>query len=500
MYMNSLNRRQFITTTIAAALLPHLARSVESKQARHLPAQLVSAPDLPLTNRQRPPFGWRLVTVSSGAQAPVALAWPDWATAVTPTHFRIAIGLDERDEKTVEVFLPQSGRVVGRMELRFVSQFQVYQLSLTANDVTDLRREGLALRLTKGSDLEVFIAGEDVPAALLPHLLVPGKASAMEEFFARLNSLACVQQFGWMEGCVLDGLLDLGELPAHAPLKAMARKHLALFFSDERLIYENHLSVPADGRIYGIEGSLPFAALARVEPRHALHELALAFWESRQRPNGSIQDGGSMTSEGAYTVGYALAEVARARQSDELMRRALTQVRVRQARLFDGREFWRTYSDNGRRGNRNWARGIAWQILGLTRTLAVAKNRDDIADLIIHLQRFAQWAIAQQRPDGLWSVFADEPTLTPDTAGSAGIAAALAIGVKHGWLDDPANTAARKSLAGLQSYLTPDGFLGGVSQSNKGGEALQRSDNRSLYQMGMGLMAQLIAALSSSQS
>ena len=34
-----------------------------------------------------------------------------------------------------------------------------------------------------------------------------------------------------------------------------------------------------------------------------------------------------------------------------------------------------------------------------------------------------------------------------------------------------------------------------LSQSNKGDEGLQRSDYRSISQMGMGLMAQLIAAI-----
>ena len=65
----------------------------------------------------------------------------------------------------------------------------------------------------------------------------------------------------------------------------------------------------------------------------------------------------------------------------------------------------------------------------------------------------------------------------------------------HGWLDDGMRAAAVKCLAGLKPYLTPDGFLGGASQSNKGGPGLQRSDYRVIYQMGMGLMAQLIAAL-----
>ena len=43
-------------------------------------------------------------------------------------------------------------------------------------------------------------------------------------------------------------------------------------------------------------------------------------------------------------------------------------------------------------------------------------------------------------------------------------------------------------------------FVGDVSQSNKGGEGLQRGDYRSICQMGMGLMAQLIAALDPASS
>jgi hypothetical protein len=52
-------------------------------------------------------------------------------------------------------------------------------------------------------------------------------------------------------------------------------------------------------------------------------------------------------------------------------------------------------------------------------------------------------------------------------------------------------------LTALKGSLTADGFLAGVSPSNKGGAAIQRSDYRVIYQMGMGLMAQLLAALES---
>lgn len=492
-----MNRRTFVRHS--AALLGSSAFARDSFAAgkiyaRHLVGKIVAAPDLPVPAKMRAPFGWKTATIASN-KSPLVCVWPNLARVVTPTHLRFAIALDERDEKTIEVFLPKSGRVIGPMEVRFVSQFQIHQLRLTAADVAGIRREGVGMRLTKGSDLEILADGADIPAVLLPHLLVPGTVDAMIEYFARLNSLACVQPFGWMEGCVLDGLLDLAALPQHAHLMGAAKKHLALFFKGDHLVYENHVSAPSDGKLYGIEGGLPFAALARVAPQHPLHELALQFWQSRKRPTGAIQDGVHLSSEGSYTVGYALAEIAKARKSEELMQLALTQVRVRQATLFDGKEFWRTHNDDGRRTNRNWARGIAWQILGLARTLTVAKDRSDIADLITSLRQLAAWSIALQREDGLWSVFADEPNLTPDTAGSAGIAAALAVGAKHGWLDASASAAAAKTLAGLQKHLTPDGLLGGVSQPNKGGEALQRSDYRTIYQMGMGLMAQIEAAL-----
>lgn len=82
-----------------------------------------------------------------------------------------------------------------------------------------------------------------------------------------------------------------------------------------------------------------------------------------------------------------------------------------------------------------------------------------------------------------------------DTSGSAGLAAALARAHTAGWLPVEARQAAQKAFAGLRKYLTPDGLLAGAAQSNKGGDGLQRGDYRVIYQMGMGLQAQLVAAL-----
>ncbi len=464
---------------------------------RYLGARIVAQPEAAPPAAQRVPFGWRVATVAADepGKAPLTLAWPDLPADAKPTRFRLTVGLDERDEKTVEVFLPTSRRVVGTMELRFVSQFQVYELVLTPADVADIKREGLALRLTAGSNLETFVGGANLPDTFLPHLLVPGASDPTQEFFARMNSLACVQQFGWMEGCVLDGLLDLSERPQYSFMKEAAQRHLDLFFQGKRLVYESPRSAPIDGTVYGIEGTLPFAALARLHPEHPALELALKFWLAHRDADGVIIDGQNTTSEGAYTIGYPLALLGRARRVDEWERLALTQLKVRQERFFDGKEFWRTRSAEGHRTNRNWARGIAWQILGMARTLAVLKERKEAQELIPAFVQLSKWVCGYQRSDGLWSVFVDEMMLTPDTAGSAGIAAALAIGVRNGWLTADARRNAERTREGLKKHLTPDGFLGGVSQSNKGGEGLQRGSYRSIYQMGMGLQAQLIAAL-----
>ncbi len=89
----------------------------------------------------------------------------------------------------------------------------------------------------------------------------------------------------------------------------------------------------------------------------------------------------------------------------------------------------------------------------------------------------------------------DQQDILPDTSGSAGIAAAIAIGVNEKILPAAYQENARKCWKGLLHYITPDGYLKGVAQDNRGGEALQKSDYRVIAQMAMGLMVQLAAEL-----
>lgn len=493
-----MNRRDFLThsTALSAAAFfatrPPAFGAAAARPARHLGARVLTAPDVPLPAGKRASFGWQTAAI---ADSPLVLRWDGIRSGETPTELRITVGLDVRDEKVIVATLPGSGRIVGTFDVRFASLFQPYAIPLAPADAAAVLRDGVELRVTRGSPLHVLVAGPDLPAELQPHLLVPGTLDRRTEFLARFGSLASIQPWSWNEGCVLDGLMDLGALPHRAAFRSVAKAHIAHFVRDGRLVYENQVSAVSDGKVYGIEGTLPFAALALLEPRHALLELPVKFWLAHRDRDGAIIDNPQTSSEGAYTVGYPLALIGVARGDDDLQRLALEQLRVRHARLFDGRTFWRTRNTNNITGNRNWARGVAWQLLGEARTLRALRSHPAAAGLVPAFRELADWIQRFQRDDGLWSVFVDEPPLTPDTAGSAGLAAALAIGAQQGWLGGAARAAAARCLAGLDAHLTPDGFLGGVSQSNKGGEALQRGNYRVIYQMAMGLRAQLIAAL-----
>lgn len=497
-----MNRRTFLAQSSAlmatafCASHPHRLSAAEKRPARHLPAHVVSAPELPLPTGKRASFGWKIAAITD---TPLVLRWADDVAGEPPGELRITVGLDVRDEKRIEATLPGTRHVIGTFDVRFASLFQPYSIALSPADAAAVLRAGVALRVTRGTPLHVLVSGADLPAELQPHLLVPGTTTPREEFYSRLGSLASIQPWSWNEGCVLDGLMDLGALPGRAAFRATAERHLAQFVRDGALVYESPVSAVSDGKVYGIEGTLPFATLAQIDPRHPLLELAVQFWLAHHDGEGVILDGRQTTSEGAYTVGYPLALIGRARRDDTLQRLALTQLRLRRERLFDGQTFWRTRDAEGTKGNRNWARGIAWQLLGEARTLRVLRLHPAAPALFAGFRDLAVWIQRAQRPDGLWSVFVDEPQLPPDTAGSAGIAAALAIGVEQGRLPLSARTAAARCLAGLDAHLTRDGFLGGVSQSNKGGEELQRGGYRVIYQMAMGLMAQLIAALESSR-
>ncbi len=455
-----------------------------------------------LPDGKRVPANWPAFPVGS---APVLLRPAD-SIPPGPGWLRLTTAIDDRELRHVEVRLGADGRTLGVLDLRYAHAIETFQLPLDAGTVSDVAKHGVTLRtLGQGSSLWFFSIPDAaqrspaLPVEFQPHLLaVSGTPDRRQEFLRRMASLASLQAFGWMEGCVLDGLHDLAGARDGARFYRAAIEHWQVFSpTPGLLVYESPRSAPVNDRVYGIEGGLPFADLARREPKSPLIDLFLNFCRRNPRTDGAIQDGDTLSAEGSYTVGYPLATIAAARGDRALGSTAMTQLRLRRDRLWHDGAIWLRHTDAGNHTFRAWARGVAWHALGVARSIPpLRKLGFDTTELEVELRRIAAWVMPLQRSDGLWSCYIeDRADGIPDTSGSAGIAAALALGHRHGALPPTAANAARAALLSVERYLTPDGLLDGAAQSNRGGEALQRSDYRVLSQMGMGLLAQLIAAL-----
>lgn len=466
------NRRTFLALLPASPLLP-------ASRCRHIPAHTTSSSEPPAAKRV--PFGWRAAAVGEG----LTFRFP-----APGSRLRVCVAVDSRESKKLEVRAARSGARIGEFDMRFAHALELFELPLDAATSRIVAKEGITLRLTEGES-PAWIISQGAPSLLLPHVLQIGAAKPIDEYHRRLEGIAAVQPFGWMEGCLLDGLASLGREDALA-------KHLALFVPEPvRLVYEDARSQPSDGRIASVEETLPFAHIALRHPAHPAIDAAIAYWRAHRDAEGCIVDGGMTSAEGSYTVAYPLARVARVRRDRELEDLAVLQLRLRQRRLIRPEGlFLRNHRDRGLT-YRSWARGVAWYMLGLAHTLNVLRDRMDLQDLRAETTRVAEWALQRQSSAALWSCYLDDAPTGPETSGSAGIAAALAMAARLGLANENARMAATRTQRALESYLTPDGLLSGAAQSNRGGEELQRSGYRVISQMGMGLMAQLIGALRS---
>jgi len=419
------------------------------------------------------------------------LKWP----GVTPKslgkspRFRLCVVSGQRTFQYLDV-LSADNKPIGTMDLAISASFQLIEFLIPPDKLKTVLDKGIKLVCRgKGNPVTFFIPSADVPPAFYPHLLVPGQVPAKDEFIRQMASRSSLTNYGWQEGCVLDGLAALSaNLPPNNACRQALNDHL-------KLIFEKGQAPEMDG---SIEATLCIAQLALSNPRHPEIEKALAFWTKKEDPEGGIIDGSQTAAEGNYTVGWPLAVLANQLNRPDLAEQSITQLRLRRDRLVDEQgAIWLRHYRNGnpQRTYKLWSRGVAWYVLGLAKSLDALPNPP--ADLIAELQRTARFLLPYQTEEGLWRVFADDPQTAPETSGTAGIGAALAIGVRRGWLGADADQAARKALNALYGRLTPDGFLTAVAHSNmkEGGETFQRKTKGTILQFGMGMMAQLVAEL-----
>lgn len=478
--------------------MPSLACSFFSGKkfsgTQHTRLKLFQDNSLEVPAGKRAPFGWPVAGISPGESV---LVKPENKLPEANLWIRVSTAQEIRDEKLLHVAIPGTETYLGAIDIRYSAVLVPYELEISKEYVRKINRYGLELKLESPSPLWIFNEADSKTnnSAFLPHIMASSeKRGTVDDLLKCLTSVNSIQSLAWREGCVLDGLWQLYAHKGNAKTLETIRQHFGLFFDDQQnLIYETARSIPHDNQIDGIESTLPYATLARMDANHPVLKSVVAAWDEYTKPNGLVIDGNMISAEGCYTVAYPMAVIGKAWKDDRLKRKALDQLKHRFVLIAYGQIHLR--STEGKYTFTNWARGAAWFLLGMVRTISELK--DDIQDeeVIRKYQDATEIALSMQREDGLWGCFMHRPESLPDTSGSAGIATAIMTGIHEGFLPAKYAENAKKCFEALKSYITPDGYLKGAAQDNRGGMKLQESDYRVIAQMGAGLMAQLYAAL-----
>ena len=342
-----------------------------------------------------------------------------------------------------------------------------------------------------------------VAAPLEPQ--VSPRVRALHDF---LTSRGALDYLGWMIGCTSTGLWDLYAATANPRFLEGLKRRLAGI--GEGLPLEPNLSdlgylgaaasqtpVSASAAVLNshLESFAPVAALAKIQRLEPTSEREAALRASARRMLEVIRTPRDfLTTEGCFTLAFPLAAMAQALGEPEWFDLAAGECLERWDFLVRGdRIVQRAYRD-GRTQMVNWARGTAWLVLGTVQTLRELPPGHR-PELLSRLRQIIPLLLEGQRSDGLWNVYIDRAQTGPETSGSAGIAAGLAIAAREAWLGSEARAAAERCLNTLESHLAPDGGLGGVSQHNPVGEEALQLGYRIRSAWGTGLYAQLVAAL-----
>jgi len=454
----------------------------------------------PVPEGKRIPFSADYLTVpADGTPAFLRFDDPDGGyrrPGAGPCRLRVVVALDVRENRKIEVVVHGDSLPAGTFDIRFAYALQPFDLPLDEETARAILDRGLSLRMISGEE-DTALFAELGDGFLCPRLLFDRDyADPGREFSERLYSVASIQPFGWMEGCVLDGMNAARGRGDPRALPAI-RLHLEKYFREGKLSYEDPRSYARDGEVYGIEGGLPFAVMA-ILGREAAPGAADAVAAFRRfiagfRGNALIADEEFVSAEGSYTIAYPLAALAAAAGDRDAAETAIRELLERKRLLRDGGDLYLRSGGGGERTFRNWGRAYAWYLLGLAQSLGSLKagGLPFPEELVRELRTVAEIAAERLTPEGLSHVFLGESDTGAETSASAGIAAAFALGSRRGFLDESFRGRAERTRRSLAAWLTPDGMLAGVSQSNKDGESLQRSGYRVISQMAMGLMANI---------
>lgn len=405
---------------------------------------------------------------------------------------RITSATDVREEVEIRIVLVNSGEQIAKFKMDFAHYFQTFQFLIQPEYQQKVFSEGVFLIKTKGEKPLWIYAGDDdkTPEILLPHLLLTNNFNTHNQWKKRLLSLDSIQTFGWMEGCVLDGIYDSINKDREASNVFIA--HLNKYFDQKNFCYEGYNNERINNTINNVESLLPFAMLAKANPDHPAIQNAIDFCITNADESGNITDEKNgkriAKTEECYTVCYPLSMLSAQYNRPELMSLSIATLKYRYQNLESENQVFQQMIFPMDKLFANWGRGIVWLLLGSVKTIPLLPDGEDKEWLKNKLKKTVEMVLKLQQDNGLWYCFIDDSKTGIETSSSAGIAAALAYGYKNGLLDKKSKIAAQKAWEGLLPYFTADGLLTGTSQVNKGGEGLQRDGFRVISNYTLGFL------------
>jgi len=117
-----------------------------------------------------------------------------------------------------------------------------------------------------------------------------------------------------------------------------------------------------------------------------------------------------------------------------------------------------------------WGRGNGFAAFGLAEALTTIASQDPQRPKLLEIfQRLMTAVRAQQAPDGAWRQVIDEPGAYREETATAMLLAAMARGIRFGWIDSSFRSTVERAWRALAAHIAEDGTLVDVCTSTGGG-------------------------------
>lgn len=127
-----------------------------------------------------------------------------------------------------------------------------------------------------------------------------------------------------------------------------------------------------------------------------------------------------------------------------------------------------------------WGRGNGWMAAGAAELLSeLPADHPQRAQILDGYKKMMAGLLKYQGPDGMWKQLIDKDNSWSETSGTGMFVFSMAMGVRHGWLDEATyKEPTRKAWLALSSYLNEKGEVREVCEGTNKGTTEEYYDKR----------------------